>query len=59
LARAGSDAGEYLRQLRAWGFALQEIDEAAERLVPADDEWLLGTYTPERRNYTNLFGVRG
>jgi hypothetical protein len=59
LARAGSDAGEYLRQLRAWGFALQEIDEAAERLVPADDERLLGTYTPERRNYTNLFGVRG
>lgn len=58
LQRAGADAAAYLRRLLDHGFRLQQIDDEAEELRPADVDHLLTTYLPEKENYTNLFCVR-
>jgi FkbM family methyltransferase len=59
LHRSGSSAEGFLRALAGHGFALQVIDEAGQRVAPADWAELLRTYVVEKQNYTNLLCVRG
>jgi FkbM family methyltransferase len=54
LRRAGSDAAEFLRQLRAFDFEILFINEYANRAEPADDMELLRRYAPAVGTHTNL-----
>jgi FkbM family methyltransferase len=54
LRRAGSDAAEFLQQLRAFDFEIFFINEYANRLDPADDAELLRRYAPAVGTHTNL-----
>jgi FkbM family methyltransferase len=59
LHRSGSSAEAFLQALEGQGFALHVIDEAAQRVAPADWEELLRTYVVEKQNYTNLLCLPG
>ena len=54
LRRAGSDAAEFLRRLRACDLEISFINEYANRLEPADDAELLRRYAPAVGTHTNL-----
>jgi len=54
LRRAGSDAGEFLQQLRAFDFEIFFINEYANRLEPAENAELLRRYAPTVGTHTNL-----
>jgi len=54
LRRAGSDAADFLRQLRSFDLEIFFINEYANRLEPADDAELLRHYAPSLGTHTNL-----
>lgn len=58
LKRFGIDAEEYLKLIIEHGFQIYEINEPKQRMEPINISKLLGTYTPEKENYTNLLCIR-
>ena len=54
LRRAGSDAAEFLRRLRAFDFEIFFINEYSNRLEAADDAELMRRYAPAVGTHTNL-----
>lgn len=57
LTRAGDSPEELLRLLRQNRFKLYDIDEKTGKLEAIDDAQLLGTYSSDTKDFTNLFGV--
>src|SRR5262249_23116067 len=56
--RFGVDAADYLATRRRHDSRIYHIDEQARTVTPAADAALLGRYTPELGNYTNLLCVK-
>ncbi len=59
LKKCGSEPAALLTSLVEHGFDLYEINEHEQKIERAEARRLLETYTPEKRNYTNLLAVRG
>jgi hypothetical protein len=59
LKKFGVVPADYLNLLLQLGFRIYEVDEAQQRVVPADSAQLLQTYTAEKENFTNLFCFKG
>jgi FkbM family methyltransferase len=59
LSKFGADPAAYLSLLLDGGFELYEIDEAQNRIRPADPIRLLQTYLPRKENFTNLLCIKG
>lgn len=57
LTRAGDSPQELIRLLRDSNFELYEIDETSSRIEPINIDRLLSTYTADKKDYTNLYGV--
>lgn len=58
LERFGFEPEDYLGLLAGQGFHLYELKEATNKIEPTSIGDLLRTYTPEKRNYTNLAALR-
>lgn len=59
LKECGVDPQEFLKLLIKLGCELHYINEERGKIEVVNTSKLLETYTPEKRNYTNLFCLRG
>ena len=57
LTRAGDSPQELFQLLEDGNFLLYEINEAKNRIEPADTNELLRSYPPDKQDYTNLYCV--